>query len=161
MVAAGDGTFVGSAGTDVLRVGTDTLLAGATFSGIERLEASGENWGVHISATQLSAFATIAELSGGPALRFEMIGGGSATMNLDRSITSLWIQGSAAHETLTLAASSTATFFYQGGDGDASIIARGAADTLGGGYGADTLRGGGGNDVITGYEIGGWETHDD
>ncbi len=161
IAAGGAGTFIGGSGTDTLRVASNDTITGSVISGIERLEANGGTYGVHLTADQFNSFATVDAVGTGTNVSFTLTGAGSGTLNLDSTVASVLIHGSNAREGVTLAAGTTAALTYDGGSGAGAITAGTAADTLSGDSGADTLRGGAGDDVISAYRVGTYNTRND
>lgn len=148
VLATGDNPFIlnGGTGTDTLRISAD--ISGSRVGGFERLEGSSSFYSSGIAVSQFGLFSVVGAQDGRTTVYFDLTEGGSSTVTFDHALTTAYIRGGDASETLALAAGTTTMLDYDGGLGDGAITGGDGNDTLTGGYGADILRGGAGNDEV-------------
>lgn len=147
-IEASDGAFVlnGGGGVDVLRLEGD--ISTSRVGSFERLESASSYYYSELAASQFSLFRVVGAQDQGTEVYFRLTSGGNGRITFDKAVDIAYISGSDVSEGLTLAAGTTTALDYDGGQGDASIVASDSNDTLVGGYGADILRAGAGDDLV-------------
>lgn len=139
----------GGLGQDTLRFEGAFDISGATISGFEQLNLTGQD---SLTAAQLDTFALVSGYGVGyTTAGLTLTQGGTADISVSSNLTSSFaLTGSASADILTFAPGYLGTIYAYTGAGNDYVLSSSGNDSLRGEDGNDTLLGFAGNDSIDG-----------